>query len=432
MAVSGKPLSPEIKRIIVTLKEYFDRNKSGLEGFASAQLTADALELSRVTVDRVMRDYRKDSTSLDNPPKMRGKPSYAVDATHQEVVRAYVRKANLEGSYITLETIRDQLLERSSEEDFSVRTLSRALDRWGFEFGRGVRTQHLKEKDHIIVARQRYLRAIRNNRSSTKEGSVIRPEVYLDESYVNKNHSYDFTWYVEEDGPWIQKPTGKGERLIIMNAITKDGWVLGAKNVFKSTRKTGDYHGQMNAHQFQKWFSKMLLPNLPPNSIIIMDNASYHKALTEDSAPITTSSKEKIRSWLEKNDIPCRDDCLKVELITMLNKIAPNPTYIIDEIAEKNGHIVLRTPPYHPELQPIEICWGIVKNEVGRNCNFTMQNLENQLEEAFNKVTSETCNKIIRKIRQVKDKFWEEDAKMDRSLEEGNVGQLLEEEEEFD
>ena len=99
---------------------------------------------------------------------------------------------------------------------------------------------------------------------------------------------------------------------------------------------------------------------------------------------------------------------------------------------EKNGHIVLRTPPYHPELQPIEICWGIVKNEVGRNCNFTMQNLENQLEEAFNKVTSETCNKIIRKIRQVEDKFWEEDAKMDRSLEEGNVGQLLEEEEEFD
>ena len=431
MSVSGKPLSPEMKRTIVNLKGYFDRNKSDLERFASAQLTADALELSRVTVDRVMRDYRKDSMSLDNPPKMRGKPSYAVDASHQEVVRAYVRKANLEGSYITLETIRDQLLERSPEEDFSVRTLFRALDRWGFEFGRGVRTQHLKEKDHIIVARQRYLRAIRNNRSSTKEGVVIRPEVHLDESYVNKNHSYDFTWFVEEDGPWIQKPIGKGERLIIMNAITKDGWVLGAKNVFKSTRKTGDYHGQMNAQQFQKWFLEILLPNIPPNSIIIMDNASYHKALTEDSAPIATSSKEKIRNWLEKNDMPCRDDCLKVELITMLNKIAPNPTYIIDEIAEKNGHTVLRTPPYHPELQPIEICWGIVKNEVGRNCNFTMQNLENQLEEAFNKVTSETCNKIIRKIRQVEDKFWEEDAKMDRSLEKGNVGQLLEEEEEF-
>ena len=174
MAVSGKPLSPEIKRIIVTLKEYFDRNKADLEGFASAQLTADALELSRVTVDRVMRDYRKDSTSLDNPPKMRGKPSYAVDASNQEVVRAYVRKANLEGSYITLETIRDHLLERSSEEDFSVRTLSRALDRWGFEFGKGTRTQHLKEKDYIIVARYRYLRKIRRIDSPKKGNYSFR------------------------------------------------------------------------------------------------------------------------------------------------------------------------------------------------------------------------------------------------------------------
>jgi transposase len=426
MAVSGKPLSPEIKRIIVTLKGYFDRNKADLVGFASAQLTADALELNRATVDRVMRDYRRDPNSIDNLQKMRGKPSYAVDASNQEVVRAYVRKANLEGSYITLETIRDYLIERSPEEQFSVRTLSRALDRWGFEFGKGIRTQHLKEKDHVIVARQRYLRAIRSNRSPLKDETTIRPEVYIDESYVNKNHSNDFTWYVEEDGPWIQKPTGKGERLIIMNAITKDGWVPGAKNVFKSTRKTGDYHGQMNAGQFQRWFSEMLLPNIPPNSIIVMDNASYHKALIEDSAPISTSSKKRIRDWLEKNDIPCRDDCLRVELITMLNKIAPNPTYVIDEIAYRHGHKVLRTPPYHPELQPIEICWGIVKNEVARNCNFTMKNLENQLEEAFKNVISETCEKIIKRIRKVEDKFWDEDAKMDQ-LREGDAGQLWEE-----
>ncbi len=67
----------------------------------------------------------------------------------------------------------------------------------------------------------------------------------------------------------------------------------------------------MNAELFQKWFSKMLLPNIPPNSIIVMDSASYHKALTENSAPIATSSKKRIRDWLEMNDIPCRDDCLK-------------------------------------------------------------------------------------------------------------------------
>ena len=317
---------------------------------------------------------------------------------------------------MTLESIKSFLQEKSPDESFHISTLSRTLDRWGFEFGKGVRTQHLKEKDHIILARQSYLRKIMKNRVSSNR-RLIRPEVYLDESYVNKNHSNDFVWYSNEDGPCIQKPTGKGERLIIMNAITKDGWIPGAKVVFKSTRKTGDYHGQMNWDLFKKWFTNELLPNVPNRSIIIMDNASYHNVLAEHSAPTPTCSKEKIRIWLEANKMPCKDDCLKVELVEILRKIAPEPTYALDVIASAQGHEVIRTPPYHPELQPIEICWGVLKNEVARNCDFTMDNLLLQLENAFNKVTATTCQKIIKKVRSVEDDFRKNDAKLDKKQE---------------
>ena len=254
---------------------------------------------------------------------------------------------------------------------------------------------------------------MRNNRSKNSDNKTIRPEVYLDESYVNKNHSNDFVWYSVEDGPLIQKPTGNGERLVIVNAITKDGWVPNAKVVFKSSRKTGDYHGQMNFEIFQKWFTEQLIPNIPKNSIIIMDNASYHNILAESSAPISTSSKTAIFSWLEKNKLAVNPDCLKAELIEILNKFAPEPTYAIDEIANKYGHEVLRTPPYHPELQPIEICWGVLKNHVGRNSDFTMKNLYEQLDKAFLKVTAETCLKIIKKVREIEDKFWKEDSIID-------------------
>jgi transposase len=297
---------------------------------------------------------------------------------------------------------------------FSIRTLGRALDRWGFTFGKGTRSQRLKEKDHVVAARQRYLRRKRANRNGDR---VIRPEVYLDESYVNKNHSNDFVWYFEDDGPWIQKPTGKGERLIIMNAITKDGWVPGAKLTFKSTRKTGDYHGQMNQELFTKWFSEKLLPNIPEGSLIIMDNAAYHNVLSAHSAPTATCKKEKIRSWLEQNNIPLRDDCLKVEMVEILNKIAPSPSYVLDDIAAEHGHEILRTPPYHPELQPIETCWAVVKNQIARTCDFTMANLVAQLEEAFGSVTAKTCSGLIKKVRMVEDKFWEEDALLDAHLE---------------
>lgn len=410
----GKHLIPEEKKLILTLKNYFDVNKLKFGAKdTSVQMVSDALGIGLATINRLVADYNKNPISVDKPPEPKGRPTHAINVSQHEIVRKYIRAANLEGMHITLEMISNLLQENSVDQSFHIATLARTLDRWGFEFGKGTRTQNYKEKDHVIAARHRYLRKMRNNRLKNSVTETIRPEVYLDETYVNKNHSNDYIWYSHEDGPWVQKPTGSGERLIIVNAITKNGWVKAAKIVFKSTRKTGDYHGQMNFEIFKKWFIEKLIPNIPENSNIIMDNAPYHNTLSENSAPIATSSKLKISDWLERNKFICAKDCLKTELVEILNKVAPEPTYAIDEAAEKYGHDIIRTPPYHPELQPIEICWGVVKNEVGRNCDFTMKNLETQLERAFNKVTMETCKKIIKKIRLVEDKFWEEDGQLE-------------------
>ena len=89
-------------------------------------------------------------------------------------------------------------MKEISPKQYHTTTISRTLNRWGFEFGKGTRSQHLKEKDHVIAARQRYLRKKRSNRSPKGGIDTIRPEVYLDESYVNKNHSNDFIWYYGE------------------------------------------------------------------------------------------------------------------------------------------------------------------------------------------------------------------------------------------
>ncbi len=408
----GKALTPEDKKAIVALKEYFDRTRNDLEEqeCLSVERVVNALGFGIATVKRTMADHSRGVNFDKVETVFRGRPERALFDSTQTIVRDYIRKANKEGAYITLEMLWQYLEEIAPEQEFSVRTLGRALDRWGFTFGKGVRTQRFKEKDHVVAARQRYLRRKIANRKG--KGSV-RPEIYLDESYVNKNHSNDFVWYYDDDGPWIQKPTGKGERLIIMNAITKDGWVSGAKVVFKSTRKTGDYHGQMNQKMFTKWFKERLLPNIPARSLIIMDNASYHNVLSPASAPTPSCKKEKIQSWLERNNFPVKDDCLKVELVEVLTKVGPEPTYILDEIAREQGHEVLRTPPYHPELQPIETCWGVVKNAIARNCDFTMGNLIFQVENAFKKVTAKTCGGLIGKIRDVEDAFWRDDAALD-------------------
>src|SRR5688500_13409875 len=117
----------------------------------------------------------------------RGRPPRVISDSLQTMTREYVRQANREGSHITLEMLSEYLKEEGSDPDFSVRTLGRALDRWGFTFGKGTRSQHLKEKDHVVAARHRYLRETRANRNGA---DVIRPEVYLDESYVNKTPDF--------------------------------------------------------------------------------------------------------------------------------------------------------------------------------------------------------------------------------------------------
>ncbi len=412
MGIQGKPLTPKEKETIVLLKQYFDRTKDDQkeQSCPSVERVVNALDVSIATVKRVMADFNRGKIFTSKETVRRGRPPRILSGSVQTVAREYVRKANMEGRYITLETLCKHIITEKPEREFSVRTLGRALDRWGFTFGKGVRTQRFKEKDRIVAARQRYIRRKRANRNG--EGA-IRSEVYLDESYINKNHSNDFVWFFDDDGPWIQKPTGKGERIVIINATTKDGWAPGAKLTFKSTRKTGDYHGQMNHELFTKWFREMLLPNIPESSLIIMDNAACHNILSYHSAPTPKCKKEKIRCWLEKNGIPLSDDCLKAEMVGILNKMAPSPTYVLDEIAAEYGHEILRTPPYHPELQPIEICWAVLKNQIARNCDFTMNNLLAQLEEAFGSVTQKTCTGAINKVREIEDKFWSEDIQMD-------------------
>ena len=137
--INGKPLCPEEKRLLVSVKQYFDRNKSEFGSSESAaQMAADALGMGLATVNRVMANYRKDPDSINAPPQVRGRPTYSVDVSHQEAVRSYIRKANLEGRHITLESIRSLLQEKSPNESFHISTLARTLDRWGFEFGKGL------------------------------------------------------------------------------------------------------------------------------------------------------------------------------------------------------------------------------------------------------------------------------------------------------
>ena len=82
---------------------------------------------------------------------------------------------------------------------------------------------------------------------------------------------------------------------------------------------------------------------------------------------------------------------LKTELLELCTRLSPVPEYKLDDLAVENKISILRTPPYHPELQPIETCWAIVKNYMADHCDFTMAGLRSNLPDAFDEVTPDIC-----------------------------------------
>jgi hypothetical protein len=142
-----------------------------------------------------------------------------------------------------------------------------------------------------------------------------------------------------------------------------------------------------------------------------MDNAAYHNVLTEETFPKTSHSMKRLQEWLDGNKIPWHEDMLKAELYDLCRKLAPEPEFAIDRVASKKGHTILRTPPYHPELQPIETCWAVVKGHVAAHNDFTMAKMQTLLEDGFQKVTPHTVAGILKKVRAQEDEFWEEDSK---------------------
>nr|CAH7727911.1 unnamed protein product [Callosobruchus chinensis] len=58
------------------------------------------------------------------------------------------------------------------------------------------------------------------------------------------------------------------------------------------------------------------------------------------------------------------------------------------------GHSVLRLPPYHPDLNPIELVWASLKQYVAeRNVDFNFKHVEKYCDELFSTFSKEDWKK---------------------------------------
>ncbi|XP_039285343.1 uncharacterized protein LOC120351576 [Nilaparvata lugens] len=263
----------------------------------------------------------------------------------------------------------------------------------------------LIEKPEIVNWRYKYLIEMKALRETGRE------IFYLDETWIDSNITVKKCWQSDEIFG-VQENYSAGNRLIVLHAGSASGFLSGAKLIYRAGITTGDYHGQMNNVNFEKWVKEKLVPNLPPNSIVVMDNAPYHSVLAE-KVPTKYSVKKDMIDFLQKKGVECDMTMRKEQLVPLIQLHKPREkTFRIDKYISSFNHTVIRLPPYMCDLNAIEYAWASVKNYVrSKNCdgNLCLKRLMELAEEAVSTLTGADWTKYCEKVVENEKMYWQND-----------------------
>ena len=115
------------------------------------------------------------------------------------------------------------------------------------------------------------------------------------------------------------------------------------------------------------WVTNQLLPNLEILSLILLDNAKYHK-----SEPVGTPNAAKLRkfevlTWLKIYGIQHEEKIIAIEAKMLLRMfVDDNIKAAIVQKSEEAGHKVIFTPHEYSDLQSIELVRNRFKGNIGR------------------------------------------------------------------
>lgn len=370
---------------------------------------AAAVGVSESSVKRIKAEKRQAidvgkpmDRLFETPNKRRVRPKKVtgLDEFDQGAVRRIVNNFYLvEKCLPTVNKIRAKL-EKDLNFTGSNTSVKRILHSLGYHWKKtNTNKRILMEKHDIKFKRFVYLQQIAHYRAED------RSIVYMDETYIHSTHVSSKGWS-DDSIAGISAPISKGHRLIVVHAGGEMGFIDNCLIIWKSGRKSGDYHDDMNRDNYFKWVKERLIPNLPPRSVLVIDNASYHN-IEVDRAPTSNTRKATMVSWLVHRNIPHRDTMYKHELYELIKLHKPaHKSYVLDALMEQHGHSVLRLPPYHPELNTIELVWAEVKNWVRmQNVTFNIDDVENLTRQKFASISVEDWQRKCKHTKTVEREF---------------------------
>ncbi len=363
---------------------------------------ANLCGISFNSIKRIRREYNIDYDSEESVKSTKDKEKdkyiqnkHQIDEFYKDPIKKFIDERNTKGWPTTCKHIQD-FLDEIFELKVHRSTISRALNELGFAYRKiNLYEQTMFRKDLIIQTNQYCLKITELMKDDRYQ------IVYLDESYLYKNHSSNKSWKLKELPSNFKKPSGKGPRLVIIGAITEEGWIKNSVQYWESNA-SDDFHKNFNKNNFYKYMQNILLPNLEQPSIIVMDNASYHRYHDPDHFNPRTANKDALRSFLEQHQVKLEEKMTRKDLLTLTYEIWDPPNNLLENLACEIGydycnlgHLLLYLPPYRPQLNPIELVWAKMKYIVGCNSSYKMKDIKDKLlPQAITQIDASFCKSV--------------------------------------
>jgi len=117
----------------------------------------------------------------------------------------------------------------------------------------------------------------------------------------------------------------------------------------------------------------------------------------------------------------------KAELYDRIKMHKPQyETFAIDCLLADHGHTVIRLPPYHPDLNPTEKIWGIVKTGIAAiNVTFKLRDVQQLAEQNFVAVTMEEWAAVCGHVEDVEEEYMSREHEMDSVMEKIVINTML-------
>ncbi|XP_034183697.1 uncharacterized protein LOC117605942 [Osmia lignaria lignaria] len=403
---SGKPVGSSQKMMIVNLYKSLKAEHPEMSYRQLIELLSKRTGIGQLIISKTVSEYKSTGT-VKSPNKKRLRINILEKTSEEAIlaIRGKVYEFWFRREIPNVNNVLEAVNQDPELPSFNESSLYRLLKRIEFKCIIRACNSALIDKNHIVVWRQRYIQQVQKYRS---EG---RPMYFLDEACIETSVTCPAN--AEQRGLSIGKPepANKGERLTIGHVGSSDGFVPGALLCLEAKKNSADYYNEINGDIFFNWF-RSVLPMLRDGAVIVIDNAPCHSMKLE-KYPTMSWKKNDIIRWLIAKGEKVEPWYVKAQLVQISRKLR-RYEYVIDEYARLHGHTVVRLPPYHSELNPIELAWAKIKEYVwARSTTCDIQTL---VLEAVENVSAESWQNFIRRTTEEENRYCQLDHITDNIL----------------